>query len=253
MIAERLEDLRGADGRIGGTVRHRLRLPERRIDHQPDRVAELHSENPHRRRPWEWLLGRSVRAVQHGAFAGPLTGSNGLESGRNYMKGCSDKLVDLAIARDIRFGGGRSFQLRADIFNAFNTVIYSGRQTQLQLNSPTDPTIRNSQFNADGTLNQTGSCRETPALVRQRMRRRCGTCNCRFGSSSEGSNRMTNRTTDTEIGRRDFARMALGTLGVAALGGRASEAASAAQKRRRRGSSCACNRRRIRPTSSCCS
>ena len=28
---------------------------------------------------------------------------------------------------------------------------------------------------------------------------------------------MTDRTTDTEIGRRDFARMTLGTLGAAAL------------------------------------
>jgi hypothetical protein len=89
------------------------------------------------------------------AFAGPLSGSKGLESGRNYMRGCPDKLVDLAIARDIRFGGGRSFQLRADIFNAFNTVMYSGRQTQLQLNSPTDPTIRNAQYRTDGTVDPT--------------------------------------------------------------------------------------------------
>jgi len=35
---------------------------------------------------------------------------------------------------------------------------------------------------------------------------------------------MTNRTTDTAIGRRDFARMTLGTLGVAALAGRAARA-----------------------------
>ncbi len=36
--------------------------------------------------------------------------------------------------------------------------------------------------------------------------------------------RMTNRTTDTEIGRRDFARMTFGMLGVAALAGQAGEA-----------------------------
>src|SRR6476469_1491745 len=35
---------------------------------------------------------------------------------------------------------------------------------------------------------------------------------------------MSKRTTDTEIGRRDFARMALGTLGAAALPGHAAEA-----------------------------
>jgi mannonate dehydratase len=35
---------------------------------------------------------------------------------------------------------------------------------------------------------------------------------------------MTRRTTDNEIGRRDFARMALGAVGAAALAGRAAEA-----------------------------
>jgi hypothetical protein len=32
--------------------------------------------------------------------------------------------------------------------------VYTGRVTQLQLNSPSDPTIRNAQYNADGSLNQ---------------------------------------------------------------------------------------------------
>jgi hypothetical protein len=88
------------------------------------------------------------------AFAGPLPGSNGLESGRNYMVGCPDHTLDLAVQRNIPVGGAKVIQLRADIFNALNSVIYNNRQTTLQLNSPTDPTIRNSQFNDDGTLNQ---------------------------------------------------------------------------------------------------
>ena len=37
------------------------------------------------------------------------------------------------------------------MYNAFNTVVYSGRQTQLQLVSPTNQTVRNPQFLADGT------------------------------------------------------------------------------------------------------
>src|SRR5262249_31790493 len=46
-----------------------------------------------------------------------------------------------------------------------------------------------------------------------------------------GAVAMTNRTTDKEFGRRDFARMALGTFGIAALAGRAAEAEKkAAQK-----------------------
>ena len=88
------------------------------------------------------------------AFAGPLTGSNGLESGRNYMVGCFDNALDLAVARTIRIRGSKDLQFRLDVFNAFNSVVYTGRVTQLQLTSPTDQTVRNAQYNADGTLNQ---------------------------------------------------------------------------------------------------
>ena len=86
------------------------------------------------------------------AFAGPQTGSLGLESGRNYMVGCPDHTLDLAIARNIRLGGSRQIQLRVDIFNALNTVVYNGRVTQVQLNSPTDQTVRNPQYLADGQV-----------------------------------------------------------------------------------------------------
>jgi hypothetical protein len=89
------------------------------------------------------------------AFTGPLYGSLGLESGRNQLRGCPDHTVDLAIARNIPLGGSRNAQLRVDLFNAFNSVVYNAVATQLQLNSPTDQTVRNSQYNADGTLVQT--------------------------------------------------------------------------------------------------
>jgi hypothetical protein len=86
------------------------------------------------------------------AFSGPLPGSVGLESGRNVMVGCPDHTLDLAIARNIRIGGSRNVQLRVDLFNALNTVVYNGRVTTLQLNSPSDQTVRNSQYLSDGTL-----------------------------------------------------------------------------------------------------
>lgn len=88
------------------------------------------------------------------AFSGPGYNSLGLESGRNYLIGCPDHTVDLAIARNIVLGGNRAVQFRVDLFNAFNTVVYNGVVSQLQLNSPTDQTVRNAQFNADGTVNQ---------------------------------------------------------------------------------------------------
>jgi hypothetical protein len=88
-----------------------------------------------------------------GAFGGPAYGSLGLESGRFYLSGCPDHTVDLAIARNFRIPGGRNIQVRADIFNVFNSVVYSTRVTQLQLTNPTDQVVRNNQFNTDGTIN----------------------------------------------------------------------------------------------------
>jgi hypothetical protein len=85
--------------------------------------------------------------------AGPTYNSVGLESGRNLMVGCPTYRTDLAIARNIRFGKGtRQLQLRVDAFNAFNQAAITGRQNQIQFNSPTDQTIRNSQFLADGSV-----------------------------------------------------------------------------------------------------
>jgi hypothetical protein len=94
------------------------------------------------------------RQFDAAAFQGPGYNSIGNESGANLLTGCADHTFDLALARTIRIGRGRSVQLRLDAFNAFNTVVFNARTTGLQLNSPADPvTIRNNQFNADGSLN----------------------------------------------------------------------------------------------------
>jgi hypothetical protein len=101
--------------------------------------------------------GKGCSSNQYAQFntasvVGPSYFSDGLESGRNIMTGCADHTVDLAIARNIRLGGGRQVQLRLDAFNAFNTVIFSGRQGQIQYVSPTNLTLRNSQTLADGSV-----------------------------------------------------------------------------------------------------
>ena len=88
-------------------------------------------------------------------FLGPQVGSTGLESGRNLLHNCDNRTLDLAIARNIRLGGGRTVQLRADVFNAPNAVIFTNSQRTIQFNSPTDLTVRNSQFLADGSVDQT--------------------------------------------------------------------------------------------------
>jgi hypothetical protein len=89
------------------------------------------------------------------AFLGPPVGSVGLESGQNYLTGCWERFWDFALARNIRFGGGRLIQVRVEAFNAFNTVVYNGRSTTMQLASPTNQTIGNPQYDAEGNLVQT--------------------------------------------------------------------------------------------------
>jgi hypothetical protein len=87
------------------------------------------------------------------AVSGPTFGSVGLESGRNNLRGCPERFVDLAIARDIRMGGNRTFQVRMDVYNVFDTVVYTGRNTTINYNNPTQQTQLNAQYLPDGTLN----------------------------------------------------------------------------------------------------
>jgi hypothetical protein len=88
------------------------------------------------------------------AFQGPTYGSVGNESGSNLLNGCNDHTLDLSIARNINVGGTRQVQFRLDAFNVFNAIVINARQQLIQYNSPSDPTtIRNNQYNADGTIN----------------------------------------------------------------------------------------------------
>jgi hypothetical protein len=87
------------------------------------------------------------------AFQGPLVKSVGLESGNDYLRGCFSSVLDLAIARNIRLPKGRNIQLRVDMFNAPNEARITGRQTTMNLRSPSDPvTITNLPFDGNGTL-----------------------------------------------------------------------------------------------------
>jgi hypothetical protein len=104
--------------------------------------------------PGDGCSGDRYRLFDTSVFSGPTYGSLGMESGRNYMNECFINLWDLAVTRVFRLGGSRSVQVRAEVFNAFSTVVYDDFETTLQLVSPTDQAVRNAQFNEDGTLNQ---------------------------------------------------------------------------------------------------
>ena len=98
------------------------------------------------------------RQLNAAAFQGPLVGSTGLDSGTGYVRGCFSSALDLSIQRTIRLGGGRTIQLRADMFNAPNEARITGRNTSLTLSSPTDPvTPQNLPFDASGNLIATRS------------------------------------------------------------------------------------------------
>jgi hypothetical protein len=103
--------------------------------------------------PGDGCSSDPYRQFNTAAFQGPLVGSTGLESGNGYLFGCFQRVLDLAIARNIRLGGNRTLQLRVDMFNAFNEARVTGRNTTLQLSSPADPvTPLNLPFDADGNL-----------------------------------------------------------------------------------------------------
>jgi hypothetical protein len=93
------------------------------------------------------------RQFNTAAFAGPLTGSVGLESGNNYLRGCLQSVIDLSLSRSIRLGGQKSVQLRVDVFNAPNAARITGRVTNMTLTSPAAPgTPTNLPFDAQGNL-----------------------------------------------------------------------------------------------------
>ena len=91
------------------------------------------------------------------AFSGPTVGSVGLESGADYLRGCFLSQLDLSLVRNIKFGGNRNLQFRLDMFNAPNQAIVTGRNTAMQLTSPTVGTQTNLPYDASGALITTRS------------------------------------------------------------------------------------------------
>ncbi|MFL6113468.1 MAG: hypothetical protein ACJ786_19220, partial [Catenulispora sp.] len=103
--------------------------------------------------PGSGCSGDIYRQVNAAAFQGPLTNSNGLESGTDYVRGCFQSALDLAIARNIRLGGRRNLQFRLDVFNAPNQTIVTARSTTANFASLADPgTITNLPYDAAGNL-----------------------------------------------------------------------------------------------------
>ncbi|MCX6544515.1 MAG: TonB-dependent receptor [Acidobacteria bacterium] len=103
--------------------------------------------------PGQGCSSDPLRQFNAAAFQGPAVGSVGLESGNNYVYGCFQQSLDLSINKTISLGGRRNVQLRLDIFNAPNFGNITGRNTTMNLNSPSTPTtITNLPFDASGNV-----------------------------------------------------------------------------------------------------
>ena len=142
------------------------------------------------------VVGDPGKRLQHATCTGSstrrrsrarLNNSDGLESGNSYLKGCFISVLDLAIARNIRLGGGRNLQLRVDMFNAPNQAIITARNTSMTLSSPADPVnIQNLPYDANGNL-----IAGAVVAARRRLRRGHGLSEprersrCKCGSRSE--------------------------------------------------------------------
>ena len=133
-------------------VRPRPQLHDRRREREHDGLANWGARTIIVGDPGSGCSDDQYRQFNVSAVAAPSYGSVGLESGRNYMIGCANKILDLSLARTIRLGGSRQLQFRVDAFNALNTVIYNNRNASINWQTPTNLTVNNSQTLPDGSL-----------------------------------------------------------------------------------------------------
>jgi len=78
-----------------------------------------------------------------------------MESGINYLRGCPTEIVDTAIVRRFhfwKFKESKTFEFRADIFNALNSAAITARQGTATFNNPTSMTLANPEYGADGSI-----------------------------------------------------------------------------------------------------
>jgi hypothetical protein len=95
------------------------------------------------------------RQFNAAAVSGPQPNSLGLESGRNILRGCMDKTVDMALSKNIPLPGQKNVQFRMDVFNLFNTYVINARNSTINYTSPSNLTVLNSELLPDGSVDPT--------------------------------------------------------------------------------------------------
>ncbi len=90
-------------------------------------------------------------------FSAPQPGSTGNESDRFFLHGPAVNNLDLSLSKRFRIKGEAAFELRFDVFNAFNHTQWTGVNNNIQFRSLTDSTITNLPYDSNGNLvNQNG-------------------------------------------------------------------------------------------------
>lgn len=91
--------------------------------------------------------------INAAAFAAPLVGSLGLDSGVNYLTGPGLNDWDISLQKSFTVKERLRFEFRADAFNAFNHPQFQGMNSTLNFASLTNPNPTNLFLKADGSLN----------------------------------------------------------------------------------------------------
>ncbi len=92
------------------------------------------------------------RMFDTSAFAAPSAGSQGFESGRNFLRVGPINSWDLALSKEFRVKERVKFEVRVDAFNAFNHTQFNGVNSTANFASPGSTVITNLPLNASGAL-----------------------------------------------------------------------------------------------------
>lgn len=103
--------------------------------------------------PGEGCSSDPLKQFNTAAFSGPQPGSDGLESGNSYLRGCFISQMDMSLSRRIRLPRGVSAEFRLDAFNLFNQAGITNRNTTMTMANPTSATtITNLPFDTGGNV-----------------------------------------------------------------------------------------------------
>ena len=120
---QRLAALRRLERPDRRGVLDRLLLPEQRRQREPDRVARL-SARGSRSSATRAAAARttSTSSSTRRRLPGRPTAATAWSRAGTTCAGCGQSIWDLSLARNIRLGGRRSLQFRAEVYNAFNSA-----------------------------------------------------------------------------------------------------------------------------------